>query len=159
MYVNLDDMIYEYIDIYKNRLNIVGSLLCGSYVSGGYNAKSDIDLLVLSSNHPFEMILEEYRNILFDRMIVDPELLKAILFSECELSNILSLSFGLCQKVIIKSKDIDEIVIISENNIKERELKYIKDKEKPLKIIDEIPYLVKKINEKYYLIKNKVIII
>ena len=58
-----------------------------------------------------------------------------------------------------KSKDIDEIILISKKNINERELKYIKDKEKPLKVIDEIQYLVKKVNEKFYLIKNKVIII
>jgi predicted nucleotidyltransferase len=92
---NKDAIINEYIVKIKENSNILGSLLCGSYVTDAYNSNSDIDILLLSKSHKFEMILEIYRNTLFDRMIVDPELLINILKRNSILSNVLSLSFGL----------------------------------------------------------------
>ena len=159
MLLNKNDIITDYINSNRKRTSVNGCLLCGSYVTGNYNTESDIDLLLLSINHPFEMILEEYKNTLFDRMIVDPLLLKSILISESKISNILSLSFGISQKIIINTKIINEIVSIAKRNIKERKLKYIIDKNKPKKIVDGIPYQIKIIDTNCFLVKNKEIII
>ena len=158
MEINKDSIINEFINKHKNTMDITGCLICGSYITGGYNFNSDIDVLLLSTNNSFEMILENYQDTLFDRMIVDPKILENILLGKSLLSNILSLSFGLDQKVIINSNEIVKIITIAKRNIINRKLEYKRSENKPKKVIDGIPYLLKQVDDKYYLVKNGIIV-
>lgn len=158
MIKQIDTIIEEYISEISKTNKVVGCFICGSYINGGYNNESDIDTLFLVKNSPFEMILEEYKNILFDKLVVDPELLLDILLNESPLSNILSLSLGSKQKIVIDSKHIASIIEQAKNNIQNRSLIYIK-KNKTKKVVDGNSYTVKKIDSIYRLVRNNQMVI
>jgi hypothetical protein len=156
---HIEILIENYIKEKATGKDTLGCLICGSYASGNYNSESDIDILILKKEHPFEMLLESYQGLLFDRLFVDTKLLETILYEESELSNILSLSFGLAQSVYITSTDITNIIKISKENITKRQLTYTKAVNKPKKNIDGIPLYVMKVEEQYHLVKNDQVIV
>ena len=129
-------------------------MICGSYIRGGYNNKSDLDILFIIDNQSFEMKLEYFNNILFDRLIVDYNNLKNILLSEAKISNYLSHSIGSDHKIIIDSPEIQDIIDICKKNISIRNIFYNRSENKKEKKVDGKKYIIKKIDKEYYLYKG-----
>jgi len=157
--ININLIIEEYISVVVSENDVEGCLICGSYINGGYNHKSDIDILFLVKNASFEMILENYKGKMFDKMIVDPNILNAILSDETPLSDILSLSFGSKQKIIIDSEYINNIILHAKENINKRSLVYLKDQNKPDKIVDGKIFTLVKNESGFKLVKDGKIVL
>lgn len=147
-------IVAEFIEDVSIKNEIRGCMICGSYVSGQYDQESDIDILFLADDREFDMRLIMYKDTLFDCMIVNQKILMELLNQESSLSNILSLSFGLNQKVIIDTIQIQKLVVKATENIQERALSYQKNENKPIKIVDGIPYTLQVEDGIYYLYKK-----
>ena len=157
--MEIDNIIEQYISHISEKYKIEGVLICGSYTTGLYNKDSDIDTLFLVQNHEFDMKLEVFKEILFDRILVDYNILINILNSISIISDILSYSLGSSQKIIVNSDKILEIIKLSKRNILDKNLKYIKPKNKQPKIVDNISYKILNDVSNYHLIKSGNIII
>ncbi len=150
----IEKAISSYVAIHQRRHVLIGSLLCGSYVTGNYGPDSDIDVLMLVKGAPFDMRLVMHEGILFDRMIADPATLGNVLSQASFLSDVLSLSFGAAQRILMESQEIDDLLSLCAKNIRHRKLEYVKDPHKMKKNVDGIPYTLRLIDGVYRLAKG-----
>lgn len=152
----IEETIRRYIGLQSKGREISACMLCGSYVYGGYGPGSDLDILFLVEGHRFEMILERFEGLLFDRMVVDPGIILKVLGQKTFLSDVLSLSFGSARRILKGSADVAEIVKTSERNVTERQLVYVKNPRKPEKAVDGVPYLLSEAGGGLFLTKDGV---
>ncbi len=151
--LNLWKSIILYIENIKNTVNVDGVLICGSLPNNKFQNGSDVDVLFLTDNEDFSMKTVLFENIIFDTMITSTFILKDILQQQSVFSDILSLSFGLTNLIIEDSDNLRSISELSENNINNRGLTYLRPKDKAPHNINEIFY-VKKIDGIYRLVKD-----
>lgn len=154
-----EEIIDRYINDINEKHNVIGAFICGSYVSGGYNRESDLDTFILVENHEFDMILDMYEGVLFDRIIVDYVSIMEVLRSDSAIGKILSYSFGSANKVILDSKEIIDILSVANSNIKTYGITYKKSPNKPKKVVDNKRYTIERNEDGYSLMKDGVKII
>lgn len=119
----------------------------------------ELDTFILVDDHDFEMRLEIYEGILFDRIIVDYNTIIDILESGTSIGNILSYSFGSNNRVIKASQEIFDILNLATTNIMNYDLTYTKDSNKPKKIVDGKVFSIVKSSDGYVLEKDGEILI
>ena len=149
--------IISFIATIKNDISTEGILICGSLIKNDFRTGSDIDILFLNSEQEFQMNTIEIDGIVFDKIIATPDLLKEILHQETNLSNILSLSFGLETQVIEDSTMLRNLLNLSKKNIALRKLSYQRSDNKILHVGNEIFDIVK-IDGEYKLKRNRTIV-
>jgi len=147
------EKIISFIATTKKDISTEGILICGSLVKNDFHTGSDIDILLLNSELEFKMETIEIDGIIFDRIIATSNILEQILYQESDLSNILSLSFGLETQVIEDSVMLRNLLNQSKKNISLRKLSYQRNDNKISHVSNEIFDIVK-IDGEYKLIRD-----
>ena len=150
--------IIEFIEEIKLNQSTNGIMLCGSLPNNLYKSDSDIDVLCLSEEKDFSMICINSDEYLFDQMLARYPILSDILKEKTELSNVLSLSFGLHQLIIEDSENLRFLIEQSKENIIKRNLSYRRSENKTAHIIN-VEYTIKRIDNNYKLMKDDKIIL
>jgi len=100
------------------------------------------------------MKLERYKNVLFDRIIVDYSTIIEILKSGTPIGNVLSYSFGSNYRIMKKASEVNDIIEIARQNIKKYNLGYTKNPDKPKKIVDGKIFSIVDNGEGFILLKD-----
>jgi hypothetical protein len=151
------EKVISFIATTKKNIPTEGVLICGSLIKNDFRSGSDIDILFLNSELEFQMETIGIDGIIFDRIIVTPDLLVQILNQKTNLSNILSLSFGLETLVIEDSRMLRNLLNLSKKNISQRKLTYQRSESKIPHISNEIFDIIK-IDGEFKLKRNGTIV-
>ena len=139
----------------KRTLPTCGVLMCGSFARGDYDPQtSDIDILFLSKDMPFRMELQLFENVIFDKLVADPDMLIDVLSNLSEVSKILSHSFGSEHRIIEHSDALVRLLELASENIKAGDFRVEKTIIKQPKTVDGSIYTMQKVNGIYRLLKN-----
>ncbi len=150
--------IISFIATTKKNVSTEGILICGSLVKNDLHSGSDIDILFLNSKQEFKMETILIDGIIFDRIVATANLLEQVLYQKTNLSDILSLSFGLETQIVEDSVMLRDLLNQSKKNISLRKLSYKRNDNKTPHVSNEIFNIVK-IEGEYKLKKNGSIVI